>query len=62
MKQYTKEMFEVRGPLLTNEVYGRELSLRDILIRHYSEHCELGVAVELADEYIEGWLKERNGK
>lgn len=62
MKQYTKEMFEVPGPLLTKEVYGREWSLRDILIRHYCEHCELKVALRLTDEYIEGWLKERNGK
>lgn len=63
MKQYTKEMFEVSGPLFEESDF-REDSIRDILIHYFkmmykSSYAE---ALRFTDYYIEGWLKERNGK
>jgi len=62
MKQniITEEMFDIEGPLLAKEEFGREKSLRFYLLDYYKTVVDEFSAEIIVDNYIKRFVEDYN--
>lgn len=60
IRPVARSMFDRRGPQLTEPLYGREPSLRKMMLAYYVSSGISSVrAKQLVKAYIDGWLSEQ---